>query len=705
MQTFFKLWLLLLPLCGFGQTNSVVDQLSSVDFKEVNATIAINPYLKTVEGRVTYFLKVLQPTDTIFIDARNMEFEDVQLNGKPVKFHRDEQRLWLVSAFKPSEENEISFSYKASPRQSMYFINWDVPGEKDVSRQVWTQGQGRFTSNWLPSFDDPREKMIFNLSWIFPKDYEVASNGVLKNKSAVNDTLIQWDYAMEAPMSSYLVAMAAGNFETDKFTTSSGLPIIHYFEPKDAPKAEPTYRHTREMFDFLETEIGIPYPWQNYKQIPVRDFLYSGMENTGTTIFSSSFVVDEVGYNDINYVKVNAHELAHQWFGNYVTAMNDEHHWLQEGFATYYALLAEREVFGDDYYYWNLYQSAEELKALSDSAKGEALVSLKSSSLTYYQKGAWALHILREKVGETAFKEAVRNYLLNHAYNNAATEDLMLEFEKASGLDLGDFEASWLRQSAFQGTEALESLKKSAFIRNYMEIAALREIPFASKKALLDRALDFPVNDYIGQEVVYQLAGETGPGVVELYKKAYESGNLYVRQAIASSMENIPPQLKTDFIGLLDDDSYFTVEYALLKLWMQYPEEAARWIEKTKNIEGFSNKNVRMLWLVLNLVTPSTPGEMLAEYYEELSSYTREYFPFEIRQNAFGYLYQLNAFDDENLIDLVKAGQHHNTRFRDYSRKLLGELLKHQDYIEKYSRIRLILSEKDEAFLSSRLKA
>src|SRR5690606_33676692 len=154
---------------------------------------------------------------------------------------------------------------------------------------------------------------------------------------------------------------------------------------------------------------------------------------------------DNVGYNDINYVKVNAHELAHQWFGNYVTAMNDEHHWLQEGFATYYALLAEREIFGEDYYYWSLYQSAEELKALSDSGKGEALVKLNGSSLTYYQKGAWALHILKERVGDMAFKEAVRNYLKNHAFGNATTGDLIAEFEKASGQDLGTFTASWLR--------------------------------------------------------------------------------------------------------------------------------------------------------------------------------------------------------------------------------------------------------------------
>ena len=87
-------------------------------------------------------------------------------------------------------------------------------------------------------------------------------------------------------------------------------------------------------------------------------------------------------------MSVNGHELAHQWFGDYVTATSGTHHWLQEGFATYYALLAERKVFGDDYYYWQLYKSAEELKALSDKGKGERLLDPKASSLTFYQKGA-----------------------------------------------------------------------------------------------------------------------------------------------------------------------------------------------------------------------------------------------------------------------------------------------------------------------------
>lgn len=62
--------------------------------------------------------------------------------------------------------------------------------------------------------------------------------------------------------------------------------------------------------------------------------------------------------------------MAHQWFGNLVTETEGKHHWLHEGFATYYALLAERALFGTDYYYWKLFQSAEQLKALSEEGKG-----------------------------------------------------------------------------------------------------------------------------------------------------------------------------------------------------------------------------------------------------------------------------------------------------------------------------------------------
>lgn len=688
----------------FSQSSNELSQIDYVDFKRAAANLSIHPEKASVEGTIEYSFNVIRKTDSLFIDAENLDFGEVMLNGSPVQTRNDKKKLWVINKFNPSEENKLVINYSASPKEAMYFINWKEPKNVNVAKQVWTQGQGKNNSHWIPSFNDMREKVVFDLNVNFKKGYEVAANGELVEKKDINDSITQWRYDMKDPMSSYLLAVAAGKYDVKEIKSTSGVPLNLYYEPEDLKKVEPTYRYTREIFDFLEFETGYKYPWKNYKQIPVQDFLYSGMENTGTTIFAGSLVVDSTAFNDQNYVNVNAHELAHQWFGNLVTAENGEHHWLHEGFATFYALLAEKKIFGDDYYYWKLYQSAEELKELSDRGKGESLLSTSAGSLTYYQKGAWALHILKEKVGEKAFKLAVKNYLDKNAFQNVSTYDFLSEVEETSGEDLSAFRRNWLEQTAFLATEALESLKKSEFLRDYLEVAALREVPFQNKAQLLNNALNFPINDYMGQEVVYQIAGETSEPALKLYNKAFDSGNLYVRQAIALSMENIPPSLKTRFISLLQDDSYLTKENALLKLWMQYPAESQKWLDATKGIEGFSNKNVRMLWLVINLVNPQIDSDKTQEYFRELSGYTASHYPFEVRENAFGYLYQLNSFTDENLVDLLEAAQHHTYRFRDYSRKLLAKLLETPEYKQQYKDLEKSLTDRNRNFLSSRLK-
>ncbi|HSP12658.1 MAG TPA: M1 family metallopeptidase, partial [Salegentibacter sp.] len=382
-------------------------QLQQVDIKNIDATIAILPESGKVQGEVVYHFEVLEETDSIYLDAREMEFSEVKLNGKSIETRNTGKELWFKEKLKPSETNEIRLKYLARPQQAMYFINWNVPGNIQASRQVWTQGQGKNSSHWIPIVDNLNEKVIYDLSFDFRNGYEVISNGKLTSVETLNDSVSRWNFQMEKPMSSYLLAVAAGKFQKEEVKTNSGVPMELYLEEGEDSLREPSYRYSKEIFDFLENEIGVPYPWQNYKQVPVQDFLYAGMENTGTTIFSRALLTDEVGFKDRNYVNVNAHELAHQWFGNFVTQEAEEHHWLHEGFATYYALLAEREIFGDDYYYWKLYESAEQLKELSDVGKGEALLRKGGSSLTYYQKGAWALHILREKVGDTAFKSGV----------------------------------------------------------------------------------------------------------------------------------------------------------------------------------------------------------------------------------------------------------------------------------------------------------
>ncbi len=704
MKQILLLFLLVFNFVGYAQYDSSLDQTKEVDFLQVNAELSIFPKEGLVQGEVSYEFKILHPQDSIFIDAKNMEFSSVYLNGKKVKFYNDRSRIWIKSDFAPNGTYQLSLKYAARPNQTMYFINWDAPKELDVSRQVWTQGQGKDTSHWLPSFDDMTEKAVYNLTFNFEKNYEVISNGELALKKALNDSITQWQYQMKKPMSSYLVAVAVGNFTKKTIISNSEIPIELYFEAKDSLKVEPTYRYTKEVFDFFETEIGVKYPWQNYKQIPVQDFLYAGMENTGATFFADSFVIDSTAFIDQNYLFVNAHELVHQWFGNMITETNGKHHWLHEGFATYYAWLAEKELFGEDYFYWKLYESAEQLKELSDSGKGESLLNPKASSLTYYQKGAWALHILKGLVGEENFKEAIKKYLLKNAYANVTTDDFVREVEETSNMDLSTWQQDWLQQSAFQGTEALVSLKKSGFITKYMELASLRETPLEIKNEYLGKALDLPVNEYMGQEAVFQLSGNNSAEASALYKKALETNNVLLRQAVAVSIDSIPAELKSEFIELLSDASYVTKENTLLKLWLQFPEETERFLDITKDIQGFQNKNVRLLWLVINLVSPEIASEKKSSYFKELSGYTSKTLPFGLRQNAFGYLYQINAFTEQNLLDLLDGAQHHAYRFRDYCRSLLDKLLKDEEYRSKYVALSNTMENPDLEFLTKRLQ-
>lgn len=657
---------------------SFAQETPLVDFTHLKAEISIFPSEAKLSGDVSYTFDVLQPTDSVIIDARKMEFQKISLNGEEVAYKNDEQHLLIFGKFEESNNNILKIKYTASPTQAMYFIQTDPEGE---DYEVWTQGQGKYTSNWMPSFDDVNEKVEFDLSVLYEKGKKVIANGRLIDTVLVGDNLIRWDFDMKNPMSSYLLGIATGDYDVKEITSETGVFMQLYYPVGQEHIAEPTYRHSARIMNFLEKEIGVPYPWQNYKQVPVRDFLYAGMENTGLTIYSDLFLVDSIGYNDRNYIMVNSHELAHQWFGNLVTATSGKHHWLQEGFATYYSLLAEQQIFGDDYFYWKLFQTADDLKNMSDSGKGEALLKVKASSLTYYQKGAWALHILKGLVGKEAFDLAVKNYLLKHAFQNVTTNDFMVEVEAASGKDLSEFKRNWLEQSAFQGTEALESLKKSPFIKKYLEIAALKQLPIQDKKELLFKALEFPVNNYVGQEAVYQIALEETSSVIDLYKKAFDTNNLYVRQAIAISLKQIPQELKQDYETLLEDHSYVTQEAALFNLWANFPRERQKYLQKMAGENGFLDKNIRTLWLALAVATPQTGKVNRGTYLEELSSYTAPHHRFQTRQNAFNYLMQLNAFQSKNIYDLLQASRHHNYRFRVYSKNLLKQVLKSKNLL------------------------
>ena len=365
-------------------------------------------------------------------------------------------------------------------------------------------------------------------------------------------------------------------------------------------------------------------------------------------------------------------------------------------------MLAEREIFGEDYYYWKLYESAERLKELSDSGKGEALTNPKASSLTFYEKGAWALHMLREDVGDLAFKIGVKHYLNTYAYKNVTVDDFLAAIEQASGKELSTFKANWLEQSAFKAEAALNSLKASEFMQHYFKISALRETPLEDKADLFFKELSAPkVNTYIGQEIVYQLANEPHTEALSLMRMAYNTNNRLIRQAIVANVKEIPKALQSEFESLLQDDSYQTKELALYALWSQFPNKRVTYLEQLKGIKGFSDHNVELLWLTLNLATQNYEPTNKSETFQKLTTYTNTKYSYQIRELAFNYLYQIEAFSDESLMNLVDATTHHVWRFKKFSRELLKELIKKPDYKKRLLQLKATFTKEENAFLDT----
>ncbi|MBA4154784.1 M1 family metallopeptidase [Flavobacterium sp.] len=658
---------------------SIAQQTSKVDFKTQHATLIPNPIDKSISGEVNYQFEVLKVIDTIAIDAIKMDFTNVKINGKTINFKNSGKALKLFQGFKKGK-NTLTFNFKATPKQTLYFI-----GEGD-QLQIWTQGQGKFTSHWLPSFDDVNEKVIFNLSVSFDNQFTVLSNGKLKSlNDNLNDKSKIWHYEMSKPMSSYLVMMAIGKFAKQTTKTKSGTPLEFYIDEKDIDKFETTYKYTTQIFDYFEQEIGVKYPWEIYRQVPVRDFLYSGMENTTSTIFSQDFVLDEIGFNDKTYINVNAHELAHQWFGNLITAQSGKHHWLQEGFATYYALLAEKELFGEDHFQWELYEMAERLQKASKTDT-IPLLNEKASSLTFYQKGAWALHSLRESIGAENFQKAVKNYLKKYGFKNVNTDNFLNEVKAVSSFDVQNFKRIWLEQSGFEVGQALTLLHKNAFMKSYLELVDLQTKPFVDKKFHFENLLKTEAFYPLKEEVIFQLADVPFVEKEALLQLAMDSKNLKVRQAIARIMVEIPTAFQANYETLLNDESYVTKEIALGTLWNLFPEKQADYLNQSKDWIGFNDKNLRILWLTLALMTKDFENENKVNYYDELLDYSSPKYESSIRQNALTNLLYLNPNDQNILLNLANATTHHKWQFTLFARNQIRELIKterHKKYFEE----------------------
>ncbi len=344
------------------------------DVEHIKIDVKLNLEKKTLDGVVTTAIRsTVDKLDSFKVDAVDMNISHVKgwvlyQTDKPeeaekyedIKYSYDGKEITVILP-QPLKKN---FPYKyrveysvTNPERGLYFISPDslYPNKP---YQVWTQGEDMDNRYWLPCYDFPNDKATTETFITIDKKYITLSNGELVSEKDNSDGTKTWHWALNHPHSSYLIMLAAGNWDIISDAYDS-IPVYSYVPVGEKNEAVKSFSATPDMMKFFSEKIGYVYPWQRYSQVVVQDFIYGGMENTSATVLTDVSIYDDKTPPDYTAVGLVAHELAHDWWGDNVTCRNWNEIWLNESFATYFEALYREHAYGEDEFDYEIYRDGQ----------------------------------------------------------------------------------------------------------------------------------------------------------------------------------------------------------------------------------------------------------------------------------------------------------------------------------------------------------
>ena len=441
---------------------------------------------------------------TSFLDLIANSVESVVLNGESLDVSKvfADSRIELANL---AEQNTVEVVANCQYSNTGEGLHRSVdPFDGNV--YLYTQFEVPDARRVYAVFDQPDLKAVFDFSvdapesWIVTSNMPVASETAIEGRKTEDGTLEngavegmkRWVFESTPKMSSYLTAICAGPYAQwhTSYNNEDGrvVPMAMYCRQalKDAFAKDVDYLFdiTKKGFAFYANTWGVPYPYAKYDQIYVPEYNAGAMENIGMVTIRDQYVFESKvtdAYAERRVVTV-LHELAHMWFGDYVTMKWWNDLWLNESFAEFTSTLATAEA-TEWHDAWSTFNSGEKSWALNQDQLPTThpivapINDLNDTSVNFdgitYAKGASVLKQLVAYVGRKKFFEGIHNYLSKHAYSNATLADLLHELELTSGRDLKAWSAQWLEKAgintisteveeASDGTIASLRLRQSA---------------------------------------------------------------------------------------------------------------------------------------------------------------------------------------------------------------------------------------------------
>lgn len=401
---------------------------------------------RTVYGSVLTRVVITQgATNTLRLNAENLTIDRAaDARNRPLRFTADTAQVTvrLPRTAQVGDTVEFLLEYHGIPERGLYFVP-----RRNV---VWSQGEATETRAWVPTYDAPNDKTTWEFFVTAPADQQVLSNGRLVGIADAPGGQKIWHWSQETAASTYLYSMVVGPFTILK-DTWRGIPVEYYTYADTALSAWRSFGETPAMMELYSQVLDVPFPWDKYDQSIIPDFTYGGMENVSATTQTDLALRAAGDAPQSDTRGLNAHELAHQWFGDLTTAATWAHIWLNEGLTTYMESVQNEKSRGweaGQLSWWNQQQQAmgadrnEERPLVWGRYPGTDPIVLFFSGHVY-PKGAQVAHQLRRLLGDSLFWAGMHRFLTDNAHKPVTTADYAVAMEQTCHCDLDWFFDQW----------------------------------------------------------------------------------------------------------------------------------------------------------------------------------------------------------------------------------------------------------------------
>lgn len=450
MRVFLTLALaaLALPLTAAAADPHSYAQPDKVVTTHLDLDLAMDFTRKQLRGDATLTLDWKDAkASTLVLDTRDLAIASVRAVGNDGNSKRLEYSLAApdkdlgskLTILAPDHPHKVRIAYVTAPTASgLQWLTKEQTADKTYPF-MFSQSESIHARSWIPLQDSPAIRFTYDAHITAPKNIRVVMSAINDAKHPLNG---DFSFDQPKPIPSYLMAIAAG----DLAVRETGPRSAVYAEPSVVKKAAHEFEDTEKMID-AAAELYGPYRWGRYDILVLPpSFPYGGMENPNMTFATPTVLV-----GDKSLVSLIAHELAHSWSGNLVTAASWRDIWLNEGFTTYVQGRITEALYGEQQANEEVLLSARALqKNIGDMPKNSQKLAPDPHGVgaddnlsdVAYDKGSWFLRTLERRFGRKIFDAYIKGYFNHFAFQSITTEQ-MLAYLKPNLIEKYPGKMSW----------------------------------------------------------------------------------------------------------------------------------------------------------------------------------------------------------------------------------------------------------------------